>query len=240
MERNCPASDSADAKSSLVPAGLLRGILPDGTRFVQHGYREDGTPIRTIERPPAVPPDAPPATPETPAELRARVETTRARWMDCGPGDASYTIWAKADVADWWNAARRIPGAAPPPPMPEINDDPQTGLAAADLMLQWLDDLEAPQKSEDESERAPFGARGPALTPEAKAILIIQQTIKATGKLPTKTEVAAQLDVDRRTLHNWKAFKTAYAAMKAKLMRSLPKGIKSKDGDMEAWRESGK
>jgi hypothetical protein len=77
-------------------------------------------------------------------------------------------------------------------------------------------------------------------TPEARAIMRVQQAIKDTGKLPTKTALAHELGIDRRTLNNWRAFKVAYAQFKAQARRQPARGTKSKDGTMEAWRESGK
>lgn len=82
--------------------------------------------------------------------------------------------------------------------------------------------------------------RDTALTPEMRAILLVNERLKATGRLPTKTQIAKALDVDRRTLNNWRAFRVAYAKLKHDTTRSTPKGTKDKDGTLEAWRESGK
>jgi hypothetical protein len=78
------------------------------------------------------------------------------------------------------------------------------------------------------------------LTSETRAILFIHERLKTTGKLPPKTDIAKALDVNRRTLDNWTAFKVAYKQLKKTRQRSLPKGSKDKDGNMEARRESGK
>lgn len=78
------------------------------------------------------------------------------------------------------------------------------------------------------------------LTPEARAILFVQEQLKTTGKVPTKTAIAKALDVDRRTLNNWSAFKVAYQRLQSENRRQPPKGTKAKDGTLEAWRESGK
>jgi hypothetical protein len=74
------------------------------------------------------------------------------------------------------------------------------------------------------------------LLPEVRAILFINERVKNTGKLPTKTSIAKILDVSTKTLNNWKAFKTTYAVLKAKQNRTLPKGKKDKDGNLEAWK----
>jgi len=78
------------------------------------------------------------------------------------------------------------------------------------------------------------------LTPEAQGILFVQGQIKATGKVPTKTAIAKALEVDRRTLNNWSAFKVAYEKLRSETRRQPARGSKSKDGTLEAWRESGK
>jgi hypothetical protein len=77
-----------------------------------------------------------------------------------------------------------------------------------------------------------------AFEPEARAILFVKDRLKKTGKLPTKTAIAKLLDVDRRTLDNWTAFKVAYSKMKDDLSRRRPppRGSKSADGNLEAWR----
>jgi len=78
------------------------------------------------------------------------------------------------------------------------------------------------------------------LTPEARAILFIQERIKTTGKVPTKTAIAKALEVNRRTLNNWSAFKVAYKKLQSDNRRQPARGTKAKDGTLEAWRESGK
>jgi hypothetical protein len=91
-----------------------------------------------------------------------------------------------------------------------------------------------------ENERATQTAdQPPRLTPEAQAILFVQEAIKRTGKLPAKTAIAKELEVDRRTLNNWRAFRVAYAQLK-KNHAPPPGGTKSTDGTLEAWRKSGK
>ncbi len=78
-----------------------------------------------------------------------------------------------------------------------------------------------------------------AMEPEAQAILFVKRHLKETGKLPSKVAIAKLLEVDRRTLYNWTAFKVAYATMKRELSkhRPPPKGSKSKGGNLEAWRD---
>ena len=78
------------------------------------------------------------------------------------------------------------------------------------------------------------------LTPEARAILFVQEQIKSTGRVPTKTAIAKALDVNRRTLNNWSAFKVAYNKLKSETRRQPARGTKAKDGMLEAWRKSGK
>lgn len=82
----------------------------------------------------------------------------------------------------------------------------------------------------------------PPLTPEAKAILFIQREVKTKRILPSKTAIAKELGVDRRTLYNWTAFKVAYAKMNAYLEKSRPpaRGWKTEDGMVDGHRESGK
>lgn len=98
--------------------------------------------------------------------------------------------------------------------------------------------LESPKpKTEPATEAAGFNE---TLTPEVRAILFVNERLKSTGQLPTKKAIAKALDVDRRTLDNWKPFKVAYAKLKKQYTRIPPKGTKSREGELEAWRESGK
>jgi hypothetical protein len=78
------------------------------------------------------------------------------------------------------------------------------------------------------------------ISKEANAILFVHNTLKSTGRLPTKKAIATHLGVDRRTLQNWKAFKVAYGRLQAQNRRPPPRGCKDRDGNLEAWRESGK
>jgi hypothetical protein len=78
------------------------------------------------------------------------------------------------------------------------------------------------------------------LTSEARAILFVQERIKTTGKVPTKTAIAEALDVNRRTLNNWSAFKAAYKQLQSRTRRQPARGSKGKDGTLESWRENGK
>jgi hypothetical protein len=104
----------------------------------------------------------------------------------------------------------------------------------------WLQKTLDKNKGENPPNVSAQSTPGEQLTPEARAILFIQERIKTTGNLPPKTDIAKALDVDRRTLNNWKAFKVAYKQLKITKQTSLPKGSKDKDGNMEACRESGK
>ena len=95
-------------------------------------------------------------------------------------------------VADWWNDARMIPGAPPPPPMPTPfpgpSDDPQQVLRAADVLLRWLAELEAPPAMVH-------------LTEEDSAIL--NALAKAHPKLLTQKQIEGTgLDVSNRTIQS--------------------------------------
>jgi len=115
--------------------------------------------------------------------------------------------------------------------------------AGADRLKTILTTCLAGPKDKGSDDPADNGGKGDdpgRLTPEARAILFVQEQIKTTGKLPTKTAIATALDVDRRTLNNWSAFKVAYKKLQSENRRQPAKGTKAKDGTLEAWRESGK
>jgi hypothetical protein len=78
------------------------------------------------------------------------------------------------------------------------------------------------------------------LSREARAILFVQDHLKTTGRLPTKKQIAEHLDITRRTLGNWRAFKSAYHHLEKQYRKAPPKGFKDADGNLEAWRDSGK
>ena len=97
-----------------------------------------------------------------------------------------------------------------------------------------------PEAVENQGGRNALGSSSARLTPEQKAVLFISDEMKTTGKLPTKTAIAEKLDISRRTLGNWRAFKVAYANLKKSLQkRPPPRGSKT-EGKIEAWWESGK
>ncbi len=107
------------------------------------------------------------------------------------------------------------------------------GKLSYDQLWMYVQDLQRPKDQGG-------GSDDPGqLTPEARAILFIQERIKTTGKLPLKKDIAAALTVTPRAMRNWKAFKVAYAKLKRQY-NAPPKGTKSKDGTLEAWRENGK
>jgi len=107
----------------------------------------------------------------------------------------------------------------------------------AAIVETWIADVEADLPGGKPADKGDDPGR---LTPEARAILFVQEQIKATGKVPTKTAIAKILEVDRRTLNNWSAFKVAYKKLQSENRRQPAKGTKAKDGTLEAWRESGK
>jgi len=102
---------------------------------------------------------------------------------------------------------------------------------AADTLVKWWDG-----RADNEGK----GGDHAQLTPEARAILFVHKLIKTTGKLPTKTTIAKALEVNRRTLNNWSAFKVAYKKLQSETRREPARGTKAEDGTLEAWRESGK
>ncbi len=148
MIRKTPPPKPADAKPAPKPADSL--LLPDDTPYIE-GHHPDGTPYRVMKRADPTPPA--PKPPVTIADLRKRIKRMQQDWIDCAPGDIALRFFVPQQVADWWNDARLIPGVAPPPPMsapfPRPSDDPQQGLAAADLLLRWLEGLEAPPKANE-------------------------------------------------------------------------------------------
>jgi hypothetical protein len=93
------------------------------------------------------------------------------------------------------------------------------------------------QRQKDQGAASKAAADRPALTPEERAIVFVREHLKRTGNLPPKTLIAEKLGVDRRTLHNWKAFKVAYVQMKSQLGMAPARGTKDRDGNLDAWRE---
>ena len=126
------------------------------------------------------------------------------------------------------------------PKFKELDRDGTTGWLWQTLLDNFLNVLV-------EAGLAPAGktgqdgkVEGHDLTPETKAILFVQERLKTTGKLPTKKAIAEVLDVNRRTLYTWTAFKVAYKKLQSETRRQPARGSKAKDGTLEAWRESGK
>ncbi len=143
MKRKTPPPKPADAKPTPEPADPL--LLPDDTPCIE-GRWPDGSPRRMMKPADRAPPALSP--PVTIADLRERIKRTQQHWIGSHAGDIGLQIFAHHEVADWWNDARMIPGAPVPPPMPAPfpgpSGEPQEGLRAADVMLDWLATVEAP------------------------------------------------------------------------------------------------
>ena len=179
MTRKTPPPKPADASPALQPADSL--LLADDTPCIE-GHYSDCTPYRLMKPADAAPPA--PKLPVTIAKLRERIKRTQQDWIDCASGDIALRFFVPHQVADWWNDARMIPGAPPPPPMPSAfpgpsdgpSDGPQHGLAAADVLLRWLAGLEDPAAAPvpPKSEESPAADAPPTVaSKEALALALL-------------------------------------------------------------------
>ena len=103
---------------------------------------------RTVHGPPLLPSPTAPLPLITVAGIRANIREKQQWWME-KPVGGIHLLLAHGNISEWWDAARVIEGAPPippmPPPLPGRVSDIQQALAAADVLLRWCDEADAPK-----------------------------------------------------------------------------------------------